>query len=122
MNPSDKNISPSSSSTIQNDSSFFSICHLTTPTTSTTPSISTISVASTPTESTPSQKNKCIRCIECNKRLSLSTQFICKCSKILCGKHKYPDMHICSIDPRKQWTEHLIKNNPKIDFDKINKI
>ncbi|AYV81207.1 MAG: putative zinc finger A20 and AN1 domain-containing stress-associated protein 8 [Harvfovirus sp.] len=59
-----------------------------------------------------------IRCNSCNKKLSMNF-FDCKCGKMYCSEHRYPDVHSCPIDYKKLGRELLEKNNPVVSADKL---
>jgi hypothetical protein len=62
------------------------------------------------------------RCNLCNKRITLATEFTCKCSGIFCSLHKYPDTHNCSFDHKAEWKKSLKEKNPTVSGEKIEKI
>jgi predicted nucleic acid binding AN1-type Zn finger protein len=63
------------------------------------------------------------RCTFCNKRLKMIV-FDCKCNGVFCGKHRYTSVHNCPSLKIKQLEckEELIKNNPLIIHNKLEKI
>lgn len=61
------------------------------------------------------------RCPVCNKKLKL-TDIKCKCEKIFCSLHRYPNMHDCSFNFKLLDRDIIEKNNPKIVLDKVIKI
>ena len=61
------------------------------------------------------------RCDKCNKKLPL-TAIKCKCDKLFCNDHRYSDTHDCTYDYKKKGKEFLEKNNPSINFSKVDKI
>lgn len=72
------------------------------------------------TNSSPTISKK--RCGSCNKRVYLSSEYICKCNGIFCGKHRYPDAHNCTFNHRAEWDKILKKRNPHVVNEKISKI
>lgn len=71
--------------------------------------------------SSPS-KPKSRRCLTCNKKLTLPTEFLCKCSGIFCTNHRFPDSHQCTFNHKEQWKKSLEEKNPQIVAEKISKI
>jgi hypothetical protein len=68
------------------------------------------------------EKKKKVRCNVCRKKLTLFTEFECKCSKKFCNLHRLPIDHNCSINIKKIHKDNLKKINPKIIKKKIDKI
>lgn len=66
-------------------------------------------------------KRKKKRCRVCKKKLGLH-MYICRCSKIYCKKHLFPEEHQCLFDYKKFCRGKLEKENPRITLDKIIKI
>jgi hypothetical protein len=69
------------------------------------------------------QKTQKHKCAKCNKKTGL-LGFICRCNKIFCAKHRYPEEHMCGkisniIDDQ---LEDLKKMNPQILLAKVDKI
>ena len=58
-------------------------------------------------------------CDKCKKEHLLTLD--CRCGKIFCIKHKDPLKHKCSFNYHEN-KEKLIKNNPKVVGEKLNKI
>lgn len=57
----------------------------------------------------------------CNKIVGL-LGFTCKCSEnYFCSKHRFPFLHNCKYDYKTEYINKLIKENPKIICEKINK-
>ena len=54
------------------------------------------------------------KCNECNKKLNIVSEYLCKCDKILCSKHKYSDTHKCSYNHKEVWKQIIRKKNPTI--------
>jgi hypothetical protein len=71
---------------------------------------------------TPKSKTQSKRCSNCNKRLSLSTEYVCKCAGIFCTKHRFPDSHGCTFDHKEHWKKSLEQKNPQVVAEKISKI
>lgn len=62
-----------------------------------------------------------VKCSQCSRRVS-TIQVIgntCKCGKVLCDIHKYPEEHNCPIDYRASAKEILRAHNPPIIASKI---
>ncbi|KAF7811862.1 zinc finger A20 and AN1 domain-containing stress-associated protein 5-like [Senna tora] len=68
-----------------------------------------------------SEKKKSNRCKSCNKKVGL-TGFQCRCGDLFCGKHRYPEEHSCTVNFKQIGREILIKQNPVIKADKLDKI
>jgi hypothetical protein len=62
------------------------------------------------------------QCFLCKKKLSLSSEFICKCDNLFCSKHRFPDTHNCSFDHKNGWKKNLEEKNPQVINEKISKI
>ena len=60
------------------------------------------------------------KCVVCKKRQL--TNIECKCGKIVCIIHRYPDDHNCKFDNIIQIKKKLIEDNPKIVASKIENI
>lgn len=67
-------------------------------------------------------KNKKPRCKVCCKKLSLFTEFECRCKLKFCIKHRHSTQHNCTFDYKQEFKEKLTKENPKIEPKKIDKI
>ena len=67
----------------------------------------------------PTKKPK-LKCHECNKKLKI-IHFTCKCEQLFCIIHHNPHSHNCSYDYKKDRSEEIILNNPKLD-SKLQKI
>ena len=62
------------------------------------------------------------RCDVCNKKvLTVSIAFLgsCKCEKLHCLKHKFPEAHKCTYDYKSEEIEKLKINLPLIVADKV---
>ena len=62
------------------------------------------------------------RCDVCNKKvLTAIIAFIgtCKCEKLYCLKHIFPEKHNCTFDYKSEQIEKLKKNLPLIVADKV---
>jgi predicted nucleic acid binding AN1-type Zn finger protein len=73
-------------------------------------------------ESKQSINKTSLRCFVCRKKLTVMTFMVCVCSGCFCYQHMYPFEHNCLIDYKKQHSEAIQKNNPKITLDKFDKI
>ena len=67
------------------------------------------------------QKKKRNRCDVCSKRVGL-TGFTCRCKRLFCSEHQYPDEHACEIDYKKLGRDQLKKANPVVVAEKIRKL
>lgn len=61
------------------------------------------------------------RCMTCKKRVGL-TGFKCKCGRMLCGIHRYPEQHACEFDFKGLGKEQIEKANPVVKGEKLEKI
>lgn len=70
-------------------------------------------------------QKKCCKCGSKNL-----TNYVCKCGKTVCLRHRYgnshlssrEDSHECSHDVRTEWNNEIERKNPVIAHPKINKI
>jgi len=62
------------------------------------------------------------RCEHCSIKISIVTQFTCRCSKKFCGKHRHADEHNCTFDYVKHDRDILEKANTKVIGDKLERI
>ncbi|KAL0922903.1 hypothetical protein M5K25_006933 [Dendrobium thyrsiflorum] len=85
------------------------------------PSASTIETSSAPTEEAPPALPKAGWCTSCRKRVGL-TGFQCRCGMTLCGIHRLPEKHGCSIDYKVAGREAIARSNPVVKGSKINRI
>ena len=69
----------------------------------------------------PEKSNKS-RCEQCSIKISIVTQFTCRCSKKFCGKHRHADEHNCTFDYVKHDRDILEKANTKVIGDKLERI
>ena len=62
------------------------------------------------------------KCFVCQKKLKLVVAIKCKCrcTKVFCAEHI--QTHKCSFDYKTLQKEKIIKENPEIVCDKLNKI
>jgi len=97
----------------RNDESFSSVGSPL-PQTPTSKKSSAISGAS------PSKPKK-RRCGVCNKKIGL-TGFECRCGKMFCAIHRYPNEHGCTFDYVTEGKKQLTKALPKSEAEKISKI
>ena len=70
---------------------------------------------------TPEMKKKRNRCEICNKKVGL-TGLTCRCNKLFCSEHQYPDEHNCKFDYKEHGKEQLKKSNPLVIAEKIKKL
>ncbi|KAM3141249.1 hypothetical protein pb186bvf_006634 [Paramecium bursaria] len=61
------------------------------------------------------------RCKTCNRKLGISG-IQCKCQYYFCASHRLPENHQCSFDHALKAKQLLVKNNPLVDAEKIQKI
>ncbi|KAJ8903145.1 hypothetical protein NDN08_004257 [Rhodosorus marinus] len=66
------------------------------------------------------QKNTS-RCFACRRKVGL-LGFKCQCSYVFCGEHRYSDKHDCDFDWKARAQERLIRANPVVKADKVQKI
>ncbi|PVU93675.1 hypothetical protein BB561_003101 [Smittium simulii] len=57
------------------------------------------------------------RCLVCRIKIPLVKQTTnkCRCEKVFCDVHKFPDQHSCEFDFIQRDRKELEKNNPKIN-------
>ena len=67
------------------------------------------------------KKNNKLYCIICNKKLPI---FIikCKCNKLLCSIHRYPNEHDCQYDYKESFKQELKQKYKKLKVEQIEKI
>lgn len=70
----------------------------------------------------PAIKDTKKKCAECNRSIKIVSEFVCKCGKVLCSKHKFSDTHKCEFDHRAAWKQTIQRHNPTIQSSKIEKI
>ncbi|XP_055826273.1 zinc finger A20 and AN1 domain-containing stress-associated protein 7-like [Solanum dulcamara] len=58
------------------------------------------------------------RCMSCMKKVGL-IGFNCKCGKIFCRSHRYPEEHACVFDFKSIGRAALAKENPLCKADKL---
>lgn len=68
-----------------------------------------------------SKRNNKQYCILCNKRLPIFA-IKCKCNKLFCSIHRYPNEHDCKYNYKEEYKKELIKKNKLIISNKVNKI
>jgi hypothetical protein len=68
------------------------------------------------------EKSGRTRCEQCSVKISIVTQFTCRCSKKFCSKHRYADEHNCTFDYVKHDRDILTKANNKVVGDKLERI
>lgn len=86
---------------------------------------STNATSENTTQNTPNiteNKSKGNRCFMCNKKLALAGTMTCKCLNIFCMEHRYPFVHNCSTDDKKEYLDRLIKENPVVTGDKFARV
>lgn len=77
----------------------------------------------TKTEKNPEANSKITKldkkkCHKCEKKLSINF-FDCKCGLIFCAEHRYPYIHLCSFDHKKEAFDRLKITNPHVESDKM---
>ena len=60
------------------------------------------------------------RCVSCNKKIPLALRFPCKCNNLYCEEHKYT--HNCNFNYKENQKKKLESENPKVEFNKMEKI
>lgn len=75
----------------------------------------------TPPPNPKPKKPKKLKCSICSKKISHGMEFICRCNKLVCMKHRLPETHDCSFDYKMFGKEILKKENPMVGGDKLNK-
>lgn len=58
------------------------------------------------------------RCHSCNKRVGL-LGFSCRCRRMFCSGHRYPEEHACNFDHKAHGRIALSKENPLCKVDKL---
>jgi len=58
---------------------------------------------------------------DCNKKLKL-TDIKCRCGFKFCAIHRYSDKHNCTFNYKDMAKNQLIKQNPVINFQKIQQL
>lgn len=61
------------------------------------------------------------RCLTCRKRVGL-TGFKCRCGRVFCGTHRYPEQHDCGFDFMSLGKQQIAMANPVIKTEKLDKI
>ena len=89
------------------------------------PSVRTQTVAASPGQlsntAQGSQVKKKIRCDVCNIKTGIN-YFECKCKRLFCAKHRLTFDHSCTYDHAADAKKLLVKNNPRVVTQKIDKI
>ncbi|CAI0547174.1 unnamed protein product, partial [Linum tenue] len=57
-------------------------------------------------------------CGSCRKRVGL-LGFKCRCRKLFCSQHRYPEEHRCSFDYKEFGRKILEQQNPVLESDKL---
>lgn len=64
-----------------------------------------------------------MQCYSCSKKLKIvERQMACRCGNVFCNSHRFIVDHDCPYDHKRIQREKLIKENPVIIPDKINRI
>ncbi|XP_032242814.2 AN1-type zinc finger protein 5 [Nematostella vectensis] len=61
------------------------------------------------------------RCFMCRKKVGL-TGFECRCGNVYCGLHRYSDKHDCTFDYKAEGKAKILKDNPVVLAEKIQKL
>ncbi|CAD8204076.1 unnamed protein product [Paramecium octaurelia] len=67
------------------------------------------------------QKEDPSKCRVCKRKLGIAG-IQCKCEAFFCNKHRLPEDHQCTFDHAEKAKQLLIKNNPLVDPQKLEKI
>ena len=78
-------------------------------------------ISNTIKQDDPSKPSRTV-CSVCNKKTGLATSFICKCGLNNCSVHRYSNTHSCTYDWIAEKKAQLIKANPVVVADKIQKV
>mmetsp|Transcript_12056 Transcript_12056/g.18025 ORF Transcript_12056/g.18025 Transcript_12056/m.18025 type:complete len:120 (-) Transcript_12056:264-623(-) len=63
------------------------------------------------------------RCFQCRKKVGIAGGLECRCGYIFCGKHRYPEEHMCHFDFRERERDALKKTvTGGGNFAKVNAI
>lgn len=63
------------------------------------------------------------RCCVCKRKIRLNQSVIsCKCDKILCNKHRFPDQHECTYNFKKENKKLLARTLVQVECEKVLKI
>uniref|UniRef100_A0A1I8J3T9 AN1-type domain-containing protein n=1 Tax=Macrostomum lignano TaxID=282301 RepID=A0A1I8J3T9_9PLAT len=62
------------------------------------------------------------RCQACGRRTGPSSSFECRCGRIYCARHRYPESHSCSFDFKEQGRQLLRESNPRVLAPKLQRI
>ncbi|PAA81427.1 hypothetical protein BOX15_Mlig032873g1 [Macrostomum lignano] len=62
------------------------------------------------------------RCQACRRRTGPSSSFECRCGRIYCARHRYPESHSCSFDFKEQGRQLLRESNPRVLAPKLQRI
>ncbi|XP_022653408.1 AN1-type zinc finger protein 5-like [Varroa jacobsoni] len=63
-----------------------------------------------------------LKCSHCNKKTGLASTYDCRCGKKFCSEHRYAELHNCCFDYKKQGRLELLRNNPIVRAEKLEKI
>ncbi|KAK7073365.1 AN1-type zinc finger protein 4 [Halocaridina rubra] len=62
------------------------------------------------------------RCEQCSKRLNLVNTYDCRCGRIFCTQHRYPETHECTFDYKSEGRKLIEMANPLIASHRLPKI
>lgn len=65
---------------------------------------------------------KVTRCTVCSKKTGLATTYECRCLKIFCTVHRYPEAHSCTYDYKGEGRKEIKESNPVVVAAKLRKI
>ncbi|CAL1405136.1 unnamed protein product [Linum trigynum] len=82
------------------------------------PSAFTFGFGSATDTTTKTVKKEEKNCGSCRKRVGL-LGFKCRCKKLFCSKHRYPEEHLCSFDYKEFGRKILEQQNPVLESDKL---
>lgn len=60
------------------------------------------------------------RCFQCNKKVPISFRMKCRCGEMFCMTHRHSFDHNCQADHSTEYREKLRKENPLVQFSKLN--
>lgn len=66
------------------------------------------------------QMKSSTKCLTCKKKCLFLIS--CQCGNNFCLSCRYPEKHNCTYNFKEKCSVELVKNNPKITGEKINKI
>ncbi|KAF8095716.1 hypothetical protein N665_0324s0014 [Sinapis alba] len=82
---------------------------------------SSVPAAAGQDEAEPTKPARPNKCFSCNKKVGVMG-FKCKCGSTFCGSHRYPEKHECSFDFKEVGRGAILKANPVVKADKVQRI